>query len=252
MKENNYKIGILSGNVLKIIASVCMLIDHIGMIFFPTQAIFRKIGRIAFPVFAYFIAVGCNYTKNKIKHFFTIFILGALFQLVFYIVENSLYLNVFLTFSVSILLIYLLQEFKRAVVKKYKTAKILFYGALFVFGVILTYFLNERITFDGSFWGCMAPVFASLFTFEKDLKEEKPLLSKFDFIPISVCMLGIGIILVAISLKQLQFYSLLSLPLLLLYSGERGKLNIKYFFYFFYPSHFVILYAIRLLLNYLR
>ena len=35
----------------------------------------------------------------------------------------------------------------------------------------------------------------------------------------------------------IQWFSLLSLPLLLLYNGERGKHNIKWLFYIFYPVH---------------
>ena len=39
------------------------------------------------------------------------------------------------------------------------------------------------------------------------------------------------------------------LPLLLAYSGKRGKWNLKYFFYIFYPVHLVILEGIALLLR---
>ena len=34
---------------------------------------------------------------------------------------------------------------------------------------------------------------------------------------------------------------LLAAPLLLLYSGERGTHGWKYFFYAFYPAHFLVL-----------
>jgi hypothetical protein len=50
---------------LKIIASVCMLIDHIGAVFsMYTPWIFRCIGRISFPIYAYLVAEGCAYTRN--------------------------------------------------------------------------------------------------------------------------------------------------------------------------------------------
>ena len=39
----------MSGLVLKIIAMLSMLTDHIGYIFFPTDLTWRYIGRIAFP-----------------------------------------------------------------------------------------------------------------------------------------------------------------------------------------------------------
>ena len=58
------KFGIFSNNVLKIIACITMLLDHMGFILFPEYPIFRIIGRIAFPIFAFLLAEGCYYTKN--------------------------------------------------------------------------------------------------------------------------------------------------------------------------------------------
>ena len=64
---------VLSANKLKLIALISMTIDHIGLLFFPYTIIFRILGRFAFPIFAYFIAVGCYYTHNKLKHFLHLF-----------------------------------------------------------------------------------------------------------------------------------------------------------------------------------
>lgn len=52
---------------LKIIASIFMLIDHVGAIFDKPE-IFRLIGRSVFPIFAYMIAQGCKHTKNINKY----------------------------------------------------------------------------------------------------------------------------------------------------------------------------------------
>ena len=60
----------LTNNQLKIIAMISMLIDHIGVAMFPNVMILRIIGRLAFPIFAYMIAEGCFYTKNKARYFF--------------------------------------------------------------------------------------------------------------------------------------------------------------------------------------
>ena len=66
-----------------------MLIDHIGVMLYPNIDTFRIIGRLSFPIFAFKIAEGCVHTKNKIKYFLWIFLLGILCQIVFYYVEKS-------------------------------------------------------------------------------------------------------------------------------------------------------------------
>ena len=48
----------LTGNQLKLIALITMTIDHIGYILLPQYRILRIIGRLAFPIYAYMIAVG--------------------------------------------------------------------------------------------------------------------------------------------------------------------------------------------------
>ena len=63
------KYGFLSGSVLKILACVFMFIDHLGVIIFPDVYILRAVGRLAMPIFAWMLAEGCFYTKNKLNHF---------------------------------------------------------------------------------------------------------------------------------------------------------------------------------------
>ena len=55
----------MNRNVLKIIAFVAMVIDHIGTVLFPDYVIFKIIGRIAFPIFSFFVAEGYFYTRSK-------------------------------------------------------------------------------------------------------------------------------------------------------------------------------------------
>ena len=43
-----------------------------------------------------------------------------------------------------------------------------------------------------------------------------------------------------------QWFGLLSLPLLALYNGQRGKYRMKYLFYIYYPLHLALLYALAL------
>jgi hypothetical protein len=50
---------------VKLLASACMLVDHIGAVFYMfTPAFFRWIGRISMPLYVYLIAQGCAKTGN--------------------------------------------------------------------------------------------------------------------------------------------------------------------------------------------
>jgi len=69
---------------LKIIASICMLLDHIGAVFYgSTPELFRWIGRIAFPIYAYMIAQGCKHTKNINKYLFRLGIFALISEIPF-------------------------------------------------------------------------------------------------------------------------------------------------------------------------
>jgi hypothetical protein len=49
---------------LKLIAAICMVIDHIGAVFYPEDMLFRVIGRLSFPLFAWLLAQGERKTQN--------------------------------------------------------------------------------------------------------------------------------------------------------------------------------------------
>lgn len=55
---------IAQSDALKLIAVLTMTIDHIGAILLPNVTVLRMVGRIAFPLFAYQLAVGYVHTRN--------------------------------------------------------------------------------------------------------------------------------------------------------------------------------------------
>ena len=242
------KIRRLNGNALKLIACLFMLCDHVGIILLQQVVALRIIGRLAFPIFAFFIAEGCKYTNNKIRYFLQIFILGVIFFVFQYFATANILLNIFITFSCSIVLVYVLGFAKRNLFAQNKsTLKIVFSIALFCLLLFCCWMLCYYVQVDYAFWGILLPVFFSLVDFSS--VEEKPYIARFDNL---YCKLALGLVcLVLISLTAILSYewvSIFSLLLLLLYNGERGSKKLKYFFYIFYPLHIAILYGILFLL----
>lgn len=225
---------VLTGNHLKLLAALTMLVDHVGVLLFPQVLPLRIIGRISYPVFAFMIAEGCRYTKNKLRYFLMIFGLGVGCQLVYYFVSGDTYLNILLTFSFSVLLIFLLQRVQTETDWKRR----FWWSVAFASGVFVTIGADQLLTIDYGFWGIMTPVFASLPRGKTKTGSKLPVL-----------MMAVGLLLLAADMKGIQHYALLAVPLLLLYSGQRGKAKLKYFFYIFYPVHLVVLQGIAWMLR---
>ena len=231
-------IGFLSNFSLKIIAA--MTIDHIGYMFFPEVMIFRIIGRIAFPLFAFLIAEGCSYTKNKLKRFLTMLIVGIVYFIAYYIYTKELYGSIFMTFTFSIFFIFLLYDIKKMFVNKKYLISILL-CLLFGCSLYLSYLLFNLIHIDYTFYGMLVPVFISLFDF-RNLDVPK-FLKKLDCLWIKLLCLALALFILCIYFKLLnvQQYCMLSLVFILFYNGKLGIKGTKYGFYIYYPVHMLLL-----------
>ena len=237
------RIRCLSGNMLKLFAALAMTVDHIGVILFPRITILRVIGRFAFPIFAFMIAQGCHYTRNKVRYFLTVFGVGAVCQLTLFCYNGSLEMNILITFSLSVLLIYALQFFKEALFSSHSNFLQLYGSLLLLLGGVLGVFvLGTYVDLDYGATGVMVPLFAALLHPAKKA-EGTPLHRLQDPIP-EVLVMALGLLILAIDDGGTQYYSLLCVPLLCLYSGKRGKYKLKYFFYIFYPAHLLLLQGI--------
>lgn len=222
----------LTGNQLKLIALITMTIDHIGMMLFPRTILLRVIGRLAFPIFAYMIAEGCQHTRNRSRYFLSMAGLGLLCQIVYWVATGSLYMCVLVTFSLSILLIYAI-DFGREKGGVFWAVPLLALGAaIFACEVMPRLLPGTDYGIDYGTWGVLLPVFAYLGTSRKD---------KF-------ALTSAGLILLNRTLGGLQWYSLLALIPLFFYNGTRGKKKMKYLFYIYYPLHLVVLQGLSLVL----
>ncbi|MCR5575614.1 MAG: conjugal transfer protein TraX [Oscillospiraceae bacterium] len=82
----------MSALVLKLIAAAAMLIDHIAVVAYPfligetARQILRSVGRLAFPIFAYFIAVGYRKTSDLPRYLTRLCRVALLSQIPFVLV----------------------------------------------------------------------------------------------------------------------------------------------------------------------
>lgn len=232
----------MNRNQLKIIACISMFIDHAGYLLFPQISAFHHIGRIAMPIFAFFIAEGCLYTRNIKKYFLRVFFFGMICQSV-YIIEGILtkssgggYLNILLTFSVSILLCSTFLKAKESVKNKTDPHNI-FTFLLCLLSVIAADNLCKKsfaligvgVEFDYGIYGIVLPFFAVI---SKNRNIRLILFSLAQTLFAFTYYKSIG----------LALCSLIPLILLMFYNGQSGKRNLKYFFYAFYPCHLVLIY----------
>ena len=237
---------------IKIIAAISMLLDHAGMILFPDAMWMRIAGRLALPLYALCIAEGFRHTRNRFSYFLRIFILGTLCQIVYDLVSSEPYLGILITFSLSIVLLFLLDAllctckkqknpisdlwerlFKKAMPRPAAIAvcALLLGGALA--GIWL---LSRTITIDYGMTGVLFPVLVYLGYSSRRQKLLGPYLG--------VAMLSCNFE----GSPTPRIWSLLALIPITLYNGKPGKYKLKYFFYIFYPAHLVLLYAIDIVL----
>lgn len=224
---------VLSGNQLKILALIAMTCDHAGLQLFPQYQILRFIGRLAFPIFAYMIAEGAKYTKNRARYLFQMFGLGLVCQLVYFFAMGSLYQCILITFSLSVFLIYALDY----ALKKDRSGAWLFFACVFFATVFLVEALphllpNTDYSVDYGIWGVLTPVIV----FAAPGKTAK-----------LIC-LCVPLALLAIFGVYYQWMAFFALIPLALYNGKRGKLKMKNLFYIYYPLHLAVIYGISLLI----
>ena len=264
----------MSLTILKLIAYITMLIDHVG---YATGNIYmRMIGRIAFPIFAYLIASGYVNTKNKKKYALNLLVIGIVSEIPYDLfINSSLFYpqsqNVMFTLLFGLFAIMVLDKitdifkiFYRKYKEKYKEKfdekkdidkiteennikkdkeKIVenkqeIIKLLFLFPLLfLLIFIPQLLHFD---YGMLGVILIVLF----HLSKNKPF--------------GIGISLIVFNILRffisaisswtiISFISILTTPFLLFVKKTEKPKHYKFFkiiSYLFYPAHQLILYFI--------
>jgi len=235
----------INSNTLKIIAMLTMVIDHIGgiifeigVLHFPEKAVFmniistplgeifynityilRLIGRISFPIFCFLIVQGFLNTRSVRKYLFRVGIFALISEIPFDLaVSNRFvdfgYQNVLFTFFIGLIMLIFLDKFY----KKY-----ILQGLVISISCVFAYFFNTDYSYIGI-------LFIAVFYLFRDDK---------------VLMMLFAVILCIYESSGFYYSAALSLIPMSLYNSEKGRLNLKYFFYWFYPLHMLVLTLVR-------
>lgn len=263
--EENVKRG-LSASWLKCFACVFMLIDHLGHVwnpFFDAAAhimplplwgsVMYYLGRLAFPIFVFFVAEGCRKTHDIKRYLLRLGVFAVVAQVPFTLLFEKWAGSVILTFFLGVLGVYCYQKLREHVAAPVAAlpavafavlAELLGsdYGWLGVALVLALYLCGENRKRQ---FICLAVGLAALYLVQTPLQY----LITYWIIPGSP-FFGALIRVVPEYLKMYLLYHLiifgsamLALIPLYFYHGDRGSGN-KYFFYIFYPAHLFILFII--------
>ena len=214
----------ISASTLKIIALITMITDHTGMLLFPEITFLRIIGRISFPIYAFLIGEGCIHTRNKFKYFLKVFITFVAYQIVDYLIYKQIKICVLFGFLLFIAFAISMDWARKDWNKRFILPEL-----IAIFSCIIVIIVNSSYLFFSFFLPFIAYTFKN-----HNLK----------------CLLYfISLIILGFCYSWVQFFGILSFPLIFLYSGEKGKLKIKNLFYIMYPLHYFILGAIQYFIN---
>lgn len=205
---------------LKRIALLTMTVDHIGKVLFPSSIFMRIIGRISFPLYSYLLVLGMESTRNVENYFSRLIVFAIISQAPFSLTFGYSpleKLNIFFTLSLGILTLWK----PILVLPSFLIAELLNfdYGA---YGIVTIW--GMKILKNSDITGIITLIFLNA---------------------------------VYIVLSQIQAFSLLALPLIILYNKGffGGVKEIKdeqfyqpfrrYFFYIYYPLHLLFLYIAK-------
>ena len=228
------KLQILDGTVLKLIAMVSMVFDHVGDLFFPALLWPRIIGRLAMPIFSFCIAEGYAHTRDRKKYLLRMGLFALISELPFDLAFEGApglgHQNIMLSFFLSILALLLFDRIRGGTDPEGSRpgAGRTILGLLAVGAVaVLSLLLRADYT-----------VFAvvAVFLFYV-LRRQHPLLRA-----------GAGVAFLSLT-RTVGYYSATGLSFLplALYNGKKGP-GLKWLFYAFYPGHLLLLWLLKLLL----
>lgn len=200
-------------DILKLIAIITMLIDHIGKIFFPEIMELRIIGRVSFPIFAYLIALGYNRTSSYENYLSRLLIFAFISIIPYHYFSSGN--NIFFTLAAGLVAIHFLKK------KNYIVP-------------IAMIILSEYINMTYGWYGVMMILIFNIF------------IDDFSKLSISFVLLNLAYFL--FKGGTIQLYSVFVLFILPIEYDLRYRLP-RYLYYSFYPVHIVMLLLIKKIMS---
>ena len=224
----------LSSFQLKILALIAMTIDHAGALLYnDTDHLWmRLVGRLAFPIFAFLIAESFRHTENVQKYALRLLLFAVLSMYPYYLAFGWTQ-NVLFSFLCGLLALWGMEE-----KAKNSKQKVLF--------LLLACLLSIMLLCD---WHLIGVLMVVGFYYARRSPWKIALVLLF------CTALHIGCFAVYalyrdnmefLMLNRVQLGTLLAFPFLCLYNGKRGRFPMRYFFYFYYPAHLLVLYVVSL------
>lgn len=240
------KSKILNSNQLKLIAIIAMTVDHIAWAMFDgypsalLPLVMHIIGRLTCPIMCYFIAEGYHYTRNINKYTFRLFAFAFVSHFAYIFASNDFvdfksfipfyYGNFLNQTSVMWSLAWGLVMLRIADSKRIKSI----YKVLLVILICI-------ITLPSD-WSCIAALcIMAVGTNRGDFRRQ---MSWMIFYVALYSLVYFFVIDKAYGVLQMGV--VLSIPVIAMYNGKRGKnpkINkfMKWFFYIFYPVHLFVI-----------
>ena len=229
--DNGKKYQILDGTTLKLIAMISMVFDHAGDMFFPDVMWPRMIGRLAMPIFSFFIAEGFSHTRDKKKYLCRLGIFALISEIPFDLAfEGKIgfsHQNIMLSFFLAVVAL-MLYDWIQGGTKSEENHASIGKTVLGVIAVAAIAALSLLLRADHTIFAVIA-----VFLFYV-LRQKHPLVRT-----------GVGVAFLALT-RTVGYYCTTGLSFipLAMYNGKKGK-GLKWLFYGFYPGHLLLLTAIK-------
>lgn len=225
----------ITGSDLKYIAILAMLIDHVAVLFIPSDkplyACMRFVGRLTAPIMCFFISEGYHYTRNLKKYFLRLAVFAVISHFAFAFAFNGSFLDANRESMITTLFLCLL------------SVHVIHFDKI-KNGFKLPLLLLIAYTAQKCDWGAEAVVYTVVFDLARENKKTQLIAysgaaAVFKLLPLIKTAL-INPAFIASGSYVLGVF--LPVPLLMLYNGEKGGGKYtKWVFYVFYPLHLLLL-----------